>query len=415
MNHSPELLAQRTRSAFIWTRLLGVPFWGMIYLLAVILYKDMLISPLQITFIIALKPMSALVAPYWSQIIYQRPDRIISNLVWANILRYLPFLFVPWINSSWIIIAAFGMYMMFYRGVMPAWMETIKNNLPPSSRERLIASGSIIDYCGTAILPIVLGLILDRYEHSWRWLFPWTAILGLLSTIFLCRILISATVKQSIPTSCNIWDLFKGGILKPWKESWRLIKNDANFLNFQIGFMLGGAGLMIIQPVLPMFYVDILKLSYTKMLIALTVCKGIGFAAATPLCVKLFRKLNIFHFSGLVTVLAALFPFLMLGAQFHISLLYIAYALYGIMQAGSDLSWHMSGPVFSKEQESTLFSGTNVLTVGIRGCLVPLIGTILYGLTNASVVMLAGSAFCLFATVHFMRYRPIAKTEINSI
>jgi len=116
-----------------------------------------------------------------------------------------------------------------------------------------------------------------------------------------------------------------------------------------------------------------------------------------------------------VTVLAALFPFLMLGAQFHISLLYIAYALYGIMQAGSDLSWHMSGPVFSKEQESTLFSGTNVLTVGIRGCLVPLIGTILYGLTNASVVMLAGSAFCLFATVHFMRYRPIAKTEINSI
>lgn len=414
MNHSPELIAQRTRSAYIWSRLLGVPFWGMIYLLAVILYKDMHISSLQISCIITLKPMSALFAPYWSQIIYQRPDKIISNLVWANILRYLPFLFVPWIDSSWIIIAAFGLYMMFYRGVMPAWMETIKTNLPTLSRERVIAIGTTIDYCGTALLPIILGPVLDKYEQSWRWLFLGASVLGLISTVFLSRILISTTARQYSPTHFSVWDFFKGRILKPWKESWRLVKNDVSFLKFQIGFMLGGAGLMIMQPVLPMFYVDILKLSYTKMLIALTVCKGLGFAIASPLCVKLFRKLNIFQFSGLVTMLATLFPFFMLGAQLHISLLYVAYALYGIMQAGSDLSWHMSGPVFSKEKESTLFSGTNVLTVGIRGCFVPLIGTLLYALTNSATVMLLGAFLCLFATIHFMKYRFINNTETSS-
>lgn len=41
---------------------------------------------------------------------------------------------------------------------------------------------------------------------------------------------------------------------------------------------------MIIQPALPMFSVDTLHLSYTKALLALAVFKGIGFAAATPLC-----------------------------------------------------------------------------------------------------------------------------------
>jgi hypothetical protein len=125
MEYSSDQIMQRTRLAFIGSRLLGVPFWGMIYLLSVILYKDMHVSPLQITIIITLKPMSALLAPYWSQVIYQRPDRLISNLVWGNILRYVPFLFIPWINASWIIIAAFGLYMMLYRGVVPAWMETI--------------------------------------------------------------------------------------------------------------------------------------------------------------------------------------------------------------------------------------------------------------------------------------------------
>ena len=82
---------KRTQFAFVGIRLLGVPFWGMVYLLSVILYKNMHITPLQITLIITLKPISALFAPYWSQWIHKRPDRIISNLVWGNILRYLPF------------------------------------------------------------------------------------------------------------------------------------------------------------------------------------------------------------------------------------------------------------------------------------------------------------------------------------
>ena len=371
MNYSTDQIIRRTRSAFIFTRILGVPFWGMVYLLSVILYKNMHITPLQITVIITLKPLSALFAPYWSQVIYQRPDRVVSNLVWANILRYLPFLFVPWIDSAWIIIAAFGLYMMFYRGVMPAWMETIKSNLPEPSREKLVAFGSTIDYCATALLPLILGLALDKYEDSWRWLFPLAAGIGLVSTVFLYRIPISrsgseAKVEVSEPDQLSIWLFLKKQVLKPWKESWQLIREHASFSNFQIGFMLGGAGLMVLQPIIPIFFVDILKLSYTKMLLALAVFKGIGFALTAPFWVKLFRRWNIFYFSGIVTALAALFPFLLMSAQLHILLLYVAYGLYGVMQAGSDLSWHMSGPAFAKEKDSTRFSGTNVLTVGIK-------------------------------------------------
>src|SRR5689334_65115 len=106
-------IVQTTLSAFLWTHILGVPFWGLLNnLLTFILYKDLHISPLQITLIVALKPMSSLLAPYWSQAIHQRPDNISSNLAWANILRYLPFLFVPWVHSSWYIIFAFGVYML---------------------------------------------------------------------------------------------------------------------------------------------------------------------------------------------------------------------------------------------------------------------------------------------------------------
>jgi len=405
-------IEQKTRSAYLWTRLLSVPFWGLISLLSMILYKDMQISPLQITLILTLKPMSALLAPYWSQAIHQKPHRLLSNMVWANILRFLPFLFMPWISSAWVIILAFGAYMMLYRGVIPAWMETIKCNMPPQQGEKLISFGSTIDYCGTALLPFGLGILLDQYEQSWRWLFPLTAGLGLISTLFLLRI---PRIKneQEPPPHQGFWQIFKETAVNPWKQSWGLVRENSGFAAYQIGFMLGGAGLMIMQPALPIFFVDVLNLSYTNMLLALTAFKGIGVVIASPFWLKLFQKRDIYYFSGLVTALAGLFPLFLLGAQFNPLLLYAAYALYGIMQSGSELSWHMSGPIFAKEKESTLYSGTNVLTVGIRGCIVPALGALLFSMTNSTTIILLGSLFCFLSNRYLMNYSKKLKFIVN--
>jgi len=411
---------QQIRSAFIWTRLLGVPFWGMLYLFSLILYKEIHISPLQISIILTLKPVSALVAPYWSQSIYQRPDLLLSNLVKANILRYLPFLFLPWIQSAWILILAFGLYMMFYRGVIPVWMEIIKSHLPDQEQRSLIAYGSILDYAATALLPLLLGIILDNYDNSWRFLFLCTALIGLLSTLFLYRLPISQALYPTLDvstkknSSASIWKMVTKKIFTPWKNSWELLKNDRQFLKFQCGFMLGGSGLMIIQPTLPMFFVDILHLSYTKMLIALTLFKGIGFALAMPLWVRLFHRWNIYRLSSGVTALATLFPLLLLYSQGHLVLLYLAYVFYGMMQAGSELSWHISGPTFAKEKNSVIFSETNVLAVGLRGCMVPPLGALLHTATSSTVVMLVGSLLCFLAFQYLFKAGAALKKEAPS-
>lgn len=402
MQHSSEQLLRSTRAAFIWTRIAGTPFWVLISLLTFILYKDMHITPLQITLIVALKPMSSLLAPYWSQTIYQRPNQITSNLVWANIFRYLPFLFLPWINSPWLLIMAFGMYMMLTRGSIPAWIEIFKRNLPAQASERLIAYGTTIDYCGNALLSLLLGFVLDRYEHAWRWLFPLTALVGLAFTWFLWRIPLS--LNTSVEEVSETMPL-KEHISRPWKHSWQLIKTHADFASFQIGFMLGGAGLMIMQPALPLYFVDTLNLSYTEMCLALTMCKGVGVVLASSFWTYLFRKMDIYRFSGLVTLCAAISLLLLLITPWSLSWLYVSYLVYGIMQSGSELSWHMSGLVFSGEKESSAFSGINVMTVGIRGCIIPAFGALLLSFTNSLGVMLLGGCLSLFATWHFMRYQ----------
>lgn len=404
-----EYLLKSTRSSFLWTRLLNVPFYAILSLLPLILYKEMKITALQIAAAVALKPLSALLASYWSVSIHKRQDRLNSNIVWANLLRYFPFLFFPWIESTWLMIFAFGSYMTLNRGVVPAWMEIFKRNIRGETREKVFAYGSTLDYLGPAILPLAIGVFLDDFNHSWRWLFFGTACLGIFSTYFLYKLPPIPIKREELFLAKPLTWIEK--IKKPWEQSWELLKSRRDFAKFQIGFMFGGAGLMVIASTLPMFFVDVLHLSYTAMALAIALCKGIGFVSTTPLWIKLFRRIDLYSFSSLVTLLAALFPIFLLGAKVHVAFLYSAYLLYGFMQAGSELGWHMSGPVFAKDEESSLFSQTNVLSVGVRGCFAPFLGSLLYSYSNSTVVMVVGGLLCLIAAEKMGRYGRALKTQ----
>lgn len=394
--------ARCTQFAFIYSRLMGTPCWCLLSMLAFILYKNVHLTPLQITIIVALKPTSSFLSPYWSQAIYQRPDRIITNIIRANFFRHLPLLFIPWVQSPWFIIFSFGLYMMLTRATIPAWMELLKYNLPKAKREEAVGYGTTIDYLGTAVLAVGMGVLLDNYQDIWKWLFSISAGLGILSTFLLTSILSLHPAEPIVAITSSQGFNIKQRVFKPWQQVWRLISQRKDFAIFQVGFMFGGAGLMIMQPALPQFFVDILHLSFTEMGIAIALCKGIGVALTSPLWTRLFRKSNIFQLCALVTFFATLFPFFLLATSFHHILLYFAYAFYGIMQAGSELSWHMSGLVFAQEKDSTTFSITNVLTVGMRGCIVPALGSMLLPFIHPLGVILLGAFLCLLASGYFL-------------
>lgn len=391
---------KKTRSAYLWTSALNTPFWSVFNLLPFILYKDLGVSPLQMMVMIALKPGVSLLALYWSAWIEKRKDRLLSNLIWARILSNLPFFFFPFVDNPWFFIASFGFYMMLARGTMPAWMEVLKLNLPENNRDKIFAFGTAFYYLGSALFPFAIGGILDHYEQSWRWLFPLTAVLSLSAVLLKARIPIhlSAEDKQNIEhASIDLKQL----LIKPWKSAWRVIKARPDFARYQLGFMLGGAGLIIMQPALPLFFMDRLHLSYTELAVALTLCKGIGYTFTSNYWAQLINKIDIYRFNGWVTFLAFLFPFCLMAAQLNLGWIYFGYLLYGIMQAGSEMSWHLSGPMFSKEEDSSVYSSVNVLCVGLRGCIFPVCGTLLIGLVPVSFVMVVGSALCILST-YFM-------------
>lgn len=399
-----------TKAAFLWTRLLNVPFWILINILPIILYKDLKISPWLVTALIVIKPASALFASYWSAWIHERQDRLVSNIIGANVLRFFPFLFIPWIDSPILIIAIFGLYMMLSRGVMPAWMEIFKLNLDSSARTKIFSYGSALDYFFTALLPVGLGIILDDYSQSWRILFPISAFLGLISTFFVLKLPTRTldTAKASLIETFNL----KNEVAKPWQKTLEILRNSNSFFQYQLGFFIGGAGLMMMHSVMPIFFTDTLQLSYTNLLLALGVFKAIGYAIASPLCIRLFDKWSIFKFSSLVSLAFGIFPLLLIGAESNIYLIYFGYLLYGATQAGSELSWHMSGPLFSQEKDSSPFSTTNILLVGVRGCFAPILGSALFYLTNSTTVLLVGAILCVISSRYLFLHNSESKQPV---
>lgn len=399
-----------TRAAFLWTSILRAPFWAIYTLLLMILYKDLHATPFQIALFIALKPIVSIFSTYWGAHINKRPDRLLSNIVWAGLIGYLPFLLFPFFSGVWFVLFASTLYMMTLRGVVPAWMEIFKLNLPEGVKQRVFSHGSIVSYVVGALLPLAIGPLLDRYPLCWRWIFCFTAFLSMGAILFQLHIPIKTSHLSHVPLQS-----VKTHLLDPWKNAWRLIKSRPDFRSYQIGFMLfGGCGLMVIQPALPQFFIDQLGLSYTELSIALTLCKGVGFALTSPLWAGRMPRVDLYRFSGVVTFLGGLFPLILLAGQVYVLWIYAAYFLYGILQAGSELSWHLSGTQFSKKDEdSSQFTNVNVLTVGLRGCIIPQIGSLLCFISSSSAILIVGATCCLCGTVWlaFARKRQLAPSS----
>jgi predicted MFS family arabinose efflux permease len=393
-----DIYLRKTRLAYTWTRILNTPFWALYTLLPFIMWH-LQATRWQIACFISLKPIASLFSLYWSAPIKRRRDRLVPNIIWASVLGHLPFLLVPFVQHPWFFVFASAIYMLFYRGVNPAWMELLKINIPEEHRKRVFAYGSALYHVGGALLAIAVGWLLDDFFEAWRWLFPLTAVLALGAIIFQATLPIKKQWVEEDPLVFPVFS-FKEQFQKPWKEAWELMRRRPDFARFQIGFMLGGGGLMLWQPALPQFFLEVLHLNYKELTIAMTLCKSIGYALALPVWTRAMSRIDIFIFSGFVPAIAALFPLGLIAAQWHLLWLYVAYFLYGIMQAGSEMSWNLSGPIFSKHEDSSTYSSVNVMTVGLRGCIAPSLGGILCNLSSATTVLLMGGGFSLLATWH---------------
>jgi hypothetical protein len=124
----------------------------------------------------------------------------------------------------------------------------------------------------------------------------------------------------------------------------------------------------------------------------------------SPIWAKLMPRSSLFRFSSVVSFIGFLFPMILMGTHFHVIWVYLAYFAYGILQAGSELSWHLSGPMFAQEEDSSFFSSVNVLMVGLRGCAIPYLGSFLCLFFSSTFILGVGAMLCLSGCLFLLKF-----------
>lgn len=358
-----------------------------------IMYRDMHATKAQLVVLLALKPAVSLFSFHWSHWSEGRTHNLRRQLLMSECLSRLPFLLFPWITNCWWMIAASGLHVALARGAQPAWMELLKRELPAREAERVFARGSTWFYLGMLGTGLALGPMMDLVHDQWQWVPAIMAAMGALLVPALWR----------MPRGLELRAREGSGLITPWIESARLLREQPTFARFQWGFFLAGGGLILMQPALPAFMKEHVQLSYTGVAVAFTVCKGIGFALTSSYWAKLMAELAFLRVSTMVAIAATLYAVCLLVAPLWVPMIFVSYLIYGVMQAGSELTWNMAGPIFAGERDSRAHTRASILLQGIRGGLMPALAYYLLEHGDEVVIILLGAALCLLSAVYLER------------
>lgn len=395
-----SLVTSKTRLSIFLSNLIHEPFVSLYPLLPFILIKNFKVAAFQIVLLTMLKPIASILSFYWSELLSQKKHTLKKNLLGAGLLARIPFIIAIFCNNAWLLIIASTLYMLFMRASIPAWMEMLKINLPNRLRERYFAIGSALGWGEGILIAIGMGMILDSHVEMWRPLFLGALLLSLIGVIIQALLPTDGVEEKVVREKVGL----KEALIRPWQDCLDLMRTRPDFRRFQWAFMVGGFGLMLIQPVIPFFFADYLRLSYTDLMIGYSICKGVGFVLTSPLWSKLMGIFSVRTFTVFVLLGFGIFSLLIMLGIYSLYWIYLAFFIYGIAQAGSHLIWHLSGPIFSGMEKSSRFSSVGIVMSGVRGMLGPPLGGVLGGLFGPFAVLIL-SALLSLAAISTMLFR----------
>jgi MFS family permease len=379
----------RTKLALLWMNLSSEPLIAIYSMIPFILRKEIGATTYQIVLFSTLSPLLAVLSFYWGAWLSHRKNKLLPNLIGAWILARVPFLFFPYIDSFIAMFVCCSIYQLFSRASTPALMEILKRNIAKNTRNHTFSL-----YYGLSVVEgIVIGLLLTQFlefsNNNWKVIFLICSLISLSSAILQLRLKVPKE-KDSLEPSQK-----KNFIVHPIRESFQLMQTRQDFAIFQWGFMIGGFALMLISPVRSIFIADMLPVSIADVTLARCVFVGLGIACSS----LIWRKaLDLFGIHRLVVWMLlgfGLFPLILLLASTHLAWFYFAHLIYGVTQGGSHLIWHLSGTIFAGDQNSTPFTTVNVLMIGIRGAIGPVLGGFLCNLLGPMPVLFLGACIAL--------------------
>jgi MFS family permease len=347
-------------------------------------------------------PVTNFLSIWWGKILEQSANK--SKYFWTvAVFGRLSLLVAYFVTSMNIYLLIYGTVAFFNGLLSPASNSIYQSNLP-HDRSKIFGYTMSIASLMSMIFAWISGRFLDSSEGHLRLIFIVVSVCGFISTSLLSYIKIDDN-KVTYQKKMRKSEIF----FTPLKRAFGLLKTNKPYAHFQRDFTLYGFGFLSLAPVIPIFLVDNLNLSYTHSFVSKGILAQIGFLILSPVFGRLHDNFHPFKFAGYSFGAIALFPLLLIiTGQFSnhlvsIIAIYFTFLIYGFAMSGVNMAWNMSSIHFAGNEDASMYQSLHVTITGIRGLFAPVLGILAknyIGIYGAFFM-----SFCFFVTASIFSYR----------
>jgi len=261
------------------------------------------------------------------------------------------------------------------------------------------------------VTTFLYGLLLDHDNYAFTYIFPVMGVMGIFSIGLLSMIgdgvLETGTELSAVKNGMTAKERKRTAYLsKGWDSFWqsvglsvrgltKILKVNAPFRHFEIGFMAYGFAYMISNAVVTIFFDRALHLNYSSVAFYKN-----GFNLLSILLLPFFgrllgridpRKFSVITFLSMLLAILfiALSEYLPFSFDFHgirIVYLLILYVIFmGIFTAALQLIWYIGSAYFCPREEAGDYQSVHLILTGVRGAMAPTLGVFLYKLAGFTI------------------------------
>jgi MFS family permease len=299
--------------------------------------------------------------------------------VWANV----PLFFLFWVEDAALFTALITVSQLLNSAMRMGQSSLYRVMYPKALRGRVLGRLTFWTYLTMVPSVLVTGWLLDKSHEMYRVLYPLAGLCGLIGCYYYGLLYIPG--HDALPRKRSS---LRSGV----RGAQRILAEDRAYLLFQLAFFLSGSSFFMSTHVVLLLVRDRFGFGAFELALWTSVVPQLLLALGSPAWGRVLDRIGIVRLRLLISILmtgylASYFGGIVTGWA---GLIYLASLLQGTSNGGGQLTWSLASSHFAPRiQDVPLYNGIHFVLNGVRGLVLPWVGSVLLVLTGPWAVLAA--------------------------
>jgi MFS family permease len=338
-------------------------------------------DPLLLTILVSAFPVGAFLGPLWAGLGRRWGMRklVTQMAIWANV----PLFLIYWVKDPALFTALITISQLLNSAMRMGQSSLYRVMYARTLRGRVLGRLTFWTYLTMVPSVLLTGWLLDKSHEMYRVLYPLAGLCGLIGCYYYGQL--------HVPRADEL-PRHRPSLRSSVRGVERVIIQDRAYLLFQLAFFLSGSAFFMSTHVILLLLRERFGFGAFELALWLTVVPQLMLSLGSPGWGWVLDRIGIVRCRLLISVLmtgylASYFGGIVWGLPM---LVVLGSVLQGTSNGGGQLTWALASSHFAPQTEDVpLYNGIHFVLNGIRGLVLPWVGSVLFVLTGPFAVLTA--------------------------